>query len=1036
MALDITNGISLKITDGISVSIPNKLKAIATDSRTAADNVADLQTKLNSIQAAGVSSLATSMRSTAAATGTLSSNTDKYANAAGKAVAATNNFASSLGKLEAQAALAAANIAALQQATLGYNTAARSVVATSNVAATSQTNLGRATSSTISATQAASADIGLLEGRMLSANRAAAGFAVKILGLGPALQAAFVVTGAIALLEVLIQVGQGINNIVRAYKDMQLASAKASIQAIEDGEKIIKVHSSILTAANAARLIAGRGSDFGGVTQVTQVAPLIEQATATQAVAAAQRNLNEAGLKGAALQAQKRTDALADVQDLQNQRAAIQKVADQLKAQREEQVKSNALKVSFSGANFDKNPFDLGLAAGVQPVTTNKVTDPAAVKEIEKNFKSATDEVKRLDTAITVMKLNAQADTKREAVAQIKDDAHAATLEMKAFEDQLANMRKGDQTVSPQATLAFWQKAAQSAMPQNKDAIDSKEGNAQQAIDRQADAIKNLSDKLTEQVADIGLYSNALAIKRDVDKDVLALTKESIQVNDALTASITAQVTQIVEQAKYSAALKTQYEEFRGPAEAASASIRAATTLFLQGATSQEEFARTTALARQQLQDSIDPLNSYSRALQQQRALASTRGTSQEQETNNAVVGKSNELQNQGFDKATADKMAESKRADIALTNQQKEAQQAYNAIIESQTGVLQRLAVQQAAVIQARKDGIITDDVYNAQMNKITNDVITQHEIMGDATWEQQAKGALASYASSYEGFAKSTGDLYKQTFKTIADGAADSIGRAIVYAKNLDDALKDVARQALQEIISGMIKIAIQWAITKFFHQKPDDASTKQIAVNTAASLGAITAITAAQAVAIDLLSEPAWDLAEAVSIFSFGAADAAAITGMAAVKTAGTAAGGFAGGGYVSGPGTATSDSISARLSNGEYVWDAKTTAANYNVIAGIHKGNIKQFASGGFVGSQSSQRSQSSGGGNITVEYHDHVGVAIQTQRVSETRVRMIVTEMGQGIVAQHAPSVIANEFQNPNSSPSKAVSRNITPARMR
>jgi tape measure domain-containing protein len=64
------------------------------------------------------------------------------------------------------------------------------------------------------------------------------------------------------------------------------------------------------------------------------------------------------------------------------------------------------------------------------------------------------------------------------------------------------------------------------------------------------------------------------------------------------------------------------------------------------------------------------------------------------------------------------------------------------------------------------------------------------------------------------------------------------------------------------------------------------------------------------------------------------------------------------GFANGGYVSGPGTSTSDSIPAMLSNGEYVINAKSTAKMRPLLEAINSGSMPKFADGGIVGDVSS------------------------------------------------------------------------------
>lgn len=57
----------------------------------------------------------------------------------------------------------------------------------------------------------------------------------------------------------------------------------------------------------------------------------------------------------------------------------------------------------------------------------------------------------------------------------------------------------------------------------------------------------------------------------------------------------------------------------------------------------------------------------------------------------------------------------------------------------------------------------------------------------------------------------------------------------------------------------------------------------------------------------------------------------------------------------GGYIRGPGTGTSDSIPARLSNGEYVINAAQTAKHRDLLDAINGGKLAAFATGGLVGS---------------------------------------------------------------------------------
>jgi hypothetical protein len=80
-------------------------------------------------------------------------------------------------------------------------------------------------------------------------------------------------------------------------------------------------------------------------------------------------------------------------------------------------------------------------------------------------------------------------------------------------------------------------------------------------------------------------------------------------------------------------------------------------------------------------------------------------------------------------------------------------------------------------------------------------------------------------------------------------------------------------------------------------------------------------------------------------------------------------------YATGGYIAGPGTGTSDSIPARLSNGEYVVNAAATARNRDLLEAINSG--RGYASGGYVSAPTLVRGDGGGRGNVVYEQHFHM-----------------------------------------------------------
>ena len=74
--------------------------------------------------------------------------------------------------------------------------------------------------------------------------------------------------------------------------------------------------------------------------------------------------------------------------------------------------------------------------------------------------------------------------------------------------------------------------------------------------------------------------------------------------------------------------------------------------------------------------------------------------------------------------------------------------------------------------------------------------------------------------------------------------------------------------------------------------------------------------------------------------------------------------------AGGGMISGPGTGTSDSIPARLSNGEFVVNAKQTSQNRALLEAVNSGQLRGFAAGGLVSDLATPTGAMSIGGSTT------------------------------------------------------------------
>lgn len=87
-------------------------------------------------------------------------------------------------------------------------------------------------------------------------------------------------------------------------------------------------------------------------------------------------------------------------------------------------------------------------------------------------------------------------------------------------------------------------------------------------------------------------------------------------------------------------------------------------------------------------------------------------------------------------------------------------------------------------------------------------------------------------------------------------------------------------------------------------------------------------------------------------------------------------------YARGGVVRGPGNGTSDSIPARLSNGEFVVNARATGRHRALLEAINANRLPGFANGGAVSAPSLRQREAGGSTRIRFEVVDRAGVQIE------------------------------------------------------
>lgn len=273
--------------------------------------------------------------------------------------------------------------------------------------------------------------------------------------------------------------------------------------------------------------------------------------------------------------------------------------------------------------------------------------------------------------------------------------------------------------------------------------------------------------------------------------------------------------------------------------------------------------------------------------------------------------------------------------------------------LLDELTGPQQELQNRQDDLNSLLQRGAISAQQFS---NELINIRLAQAELniqQGEGSFFDGFILGIENMLEAVRNFESEAGIAFGGFFEQITDGFAQAAADAIIFGGNFEEAIGNVARRALADLLAGLIRLGLQFVLNATLGETLG---------------GAATAAGVSQAAALSAAYAPA---AAFASLASFGANAAPAATGIAstvALSQGLAAVGGFADGGFVSGPGGPRSDSIPARLSNGEFVVNARSTSRNRPLLEQINRTGTTGFQDGGIVGqAQSNARSISAGQG---------------------------------------------------------------------
>jgi hypothetical protein len=902
--------------------------------------------------------------------------------------------------------------------------------------------------------QAASAASIVLSG--VSSRRAFENFLTKTLSLGPALKAVFPIIGGVAFIEILKEAGTALYDFVRkavdsahnigiAFDEAIIPLRKTNDSLAVANDKLDQTISRLehKPTSNGAQLaldearqaadrldtslqrvqgdldkllsknrigfvqsvITGQGTTNDVEASIRSAFEKIDEARskATSALDVAAGNKDSKAAQAATVTAyeEERKAIQATITTLNAEYNARQKIQDKFKQQ---------------GTSLASTPYG-------SAVQYNGLKDQTAnLTLLGKSVQLAQQELRGLDLTMDNIGKNKAVDALRDQTSSMRAETKLAAAEWKNLEAEFTKyqtsiLQSTGKKATPQQDLNFLVGKESSINPLNASKLQAKELPFRNQIADQTFGDEAIQ-KLADQASALTKYGEALKETTELDRIFQEAQKKHITLSDDQIDLLTITADYIQHNVDKQRALNSVYDQANNVQKNYNDFITAADQVAADHPELQSRIAQAVAKATQSYTDATQPLFEYSRGLEQQTELYGQYGIALQ--VSQEIQQVENQLRQQGITLSTQEEAQ--LRTTLTLLAQRNLIEAASRDLYDQTTGSLQKLAAQKVAVNNAATTEL-SNMAKQSQLARINNQINDSNLANGQATSQKSPfAGALADYVSNFTTAAKQIKQVYSDTFKTIADGIADSIGRAIVYADNLGDAFKDVARNAISQLISGLIKVGLQMLVLKAVTAIFGETETTS---NTAAA-----ATTAA-----------AWaPAASLVSLATLGAnagpASAGIIATTAISETVAALSGiGIAGhkdGGLIVGAGTGRSDSNLRLLSHGEYVVNAAATSKNLDLLhainsGGAQKGQTVQQTRSGSVGSSPQMK--------VVIEDHTS-GVKFQKVQIGASEMRIIAQDAAEQAVSQHSDLAVANAVNNPNSKTSKALRTSTTARRQR
>lgn len=571
-----------------------------------------------------------------------------------------------------------------------------------------------------------------------------------------------------------------------------------------------------------------------------------------------------------------------------------------------------------------------------------------------------------------------------------------------------ANVRDFMSDISAEALRRARARAVEEAGDPNKG---SKRRSGESEEVKRAKALRDINRELEDERALMGLVGDELAIESRMLGIINSLLQKKITLTDAEAVAIRAQVEENHALSLVQEQLESIYEDVTSAQRDYQNGLKAAQQLLDDGRISTQQHGEVVARLGYQYRQATDPLAKFNDEMRNEGELLGRFGVTLGATTRMQALR--NDLAAQGK------KLTEEETGAIRLQLEQRERELMINddlgAIYALNQGAIEGLTARTVALSIAHQQGIIGAEQYRIGLNNVAMEaanVAIQHGEM--TTAGQIALASLREYMTTYQGMLPGLTQSFSNFFTTVADGFANNIARAIVYAEDFGTAMREVARGALTELIASLIKMGIQWLITQAIGQTVGAAAA-------AASVAQGAAVAAAWAPA-----------AAAVSLATMGAnaiPASAAMVGTYGLAAALSSIPGLKDGGWVSGPGGSRGDKIPRMLSDDEFVVNAHAAGQNRTLLEAINAGrDPTPYMPTGQVRRAGNSGGPSAAVAPLRISIQNYGSSTITAERVGPDEVRIIAREVADEMISKKTPGLIGAEMADPSSKARKSLAR--------